>query len=259
MKTISIGRGDDCKIVLNDAKVSRHHAILKLYPSGKIEIVDISQNGTWVNGRKIPSNVPYKIKRNDGVIFANAERLNWSLVPKQTPVLKYVAIVLGTIIALLFLIILCVKLFGNTETIGDMGEGGGGGGSSTAKNKEEKAEKKEKSIYDFFAPTPKHSGKKPKSQAKPSEKNNDAAANKAEKAEEKAPEAAKEQAAEPKKEQKQEQPKQTAEPKKEQQPAKQQPAEAKPKQEPAKESKPQTSGKSAQEESKSSASKKVVY
>ena len=50
MKTITIGRGPENMVTLDDPQTSRHHALLRCYPLGKIEIVDLSQNGTFVNG-----------------------------------------------------------------------------------------------------------------------------------------------------------------------------------------------------------------
>ena len=50
MNVYSIGRDPACNIVINDNTdvVSRRHAILNVYPSGKMTIVDQSHNGTYV-------------------------------------------------------------------------------------------------------------------------------------------------------------------------------------------------------------------
>ena len=50
MKVISIGRGEDCNIVLPENVISRRHAILKIHATGKMELIDMGQNGTFVNG-----------------------------------------------------------------------------------------------------------------------------------------------------------------------------------------------------------------
>ena len=81
MKTITIGRGPENTVTLDDPKISRHHALLRCYPFGKMEIVDLSQNGTFVNGMRIPSNKPYPLTRKDIVTFAHAEKLDWKQVP----------------------------------------------------------------------------------------------------------------------------------------------------------------------------------
>ena len=107
MKTITIGRGDRCNIVIDDNRVSRQHALLRIYPLGKMEIVDQSQNGTWVNGVRIKSGRPFPIKRKDVVNFAGASQLNWSMVPNPMKCVWYVVwaafAVLAVIIAALAL------------------------------------------------------------------------------------------------------------------------------------------------------------
>jgi pSer/pThr/pTyr-binding forkhead associated (FHA) protein len=51
--TIRVGRALDNDIVLSDASVSRHHAALEVL-SGSLRLRDLSsQNGTWVDGRRI--------------------------------------------------------------------------------------------------------------------------------------------------------------------------------------------------------------
>lgn len=83
MKVLTIGRDESCDIVINDSDsiISRKHALLKLYPTGKMEIVDLSTNGTFVNGNKISKNHPYVVKRKDVITFARTKQLDWSLVP----------------------------------------------------------------------------------------------------------------------------------------------------------------------------------
>lgn len=81
MKTITIGRSAECNITIEHELISRKHALLKLYPSGKIEIVDMGLNGTSVNGVKIQPNMPKRINRNDVVTFAGSKSLDWNLVP----------------------------------------------------------------------------------------------------------------------------------------------------------------------------------
>lgn len=51
-----IGRDDANNIVIPELNVSRHHAVIKVLPSGAVTITDFaSNNGTFVNGRKINS------------------------------------------------------------------------------------------------------------------------------------------------------------------------------------------------------------
>ena len=106
MKTVTIGRGEGCDIQIDHNKISRRHAILKVYTFGKMEIVDMGQNGTWVNGVKLRPGVPFPVKRKDVVNFAEVSQLNWSRVPNP---MKYVK--LGAFVsAFLLLIIVAVCL-----------------------------------------------------------------------------------------------------------------------------------------------------
>lgn len=94
MKVYSIGREGGCDIVINDPSdvISRRHAVLNVSPSGKMTIVDQSTNGTYVNGMRINSGVPYPVTRKDSISFAHVARLNWDLIPSSNQTLKYAAI-----------------------------------------------------------------------------------------------------------------------------------------------------------------------
>lgn len=102
MKTYSIGREDRCDIVINDSTdvISRRHALLTVDSTGKMTITDQSHNGTYVNGIRISTNVPFPITRKDNVSFAQIARLDWKLVPDPTTIYKYsIAGVLGVVIS----------------------------------------------------------------------------------------------------------------------------------------------------------------
>lgn len=81
MKIITIGRGDDCDIIIEDPMMSRRQAVMRLYPTGKIEIIDYSRNGTSVNGVKLVPEKLTRIKRGDAVTFAGTKSLDWKEVP----------------------------------------------------------------------------------------------------------------------------------------------------------------------------------
>lgn len=85
MKVLSIGRENGCDIVLKDSTdvISRRHAILNIYPSGKMTIIDQGHNGTYVNGIRINPNTPYPITRKDSISFAHVMPLDWNQVPNQ--------------------------------------------------------------------------------------------------------------------------------------------------------------------------------
>ena len=53
-KTIFLGRGTNCDIVLNHGTISKVHASITLTPNNDYQIKDLgSTNGTYINGRKI--------------------------------------------------------------------------------------------------------------------------------------------------------------------------------------------------------------
>ncbi len=109
MKTITIGRGDDCNIVINDYRISRKHALLKIHTFGKMEIVDLGKNGTCVNAVKLRPGVPFPVKRNDVVILANAAQLNWKSVPNPLKSISLWAGIIGFAVVLCFTILLSLK------------------------------------------------------------------------------------------------------------------------------------------------------
>lgn len=113
MKVLSIGRSESCDIVLNDSMVSRRHAMLRIHMTGKMEIVDMSQNGTFVNRIRIKPNTPFPVKRKDVVIFANTEQLNWKLVPNPWRVYGYILAGIAALIA----VIACIMLFAGKSKI----------------------------------------------------------------------------------------------------------------------------------------------
>lgn len=99
----SIGRSKDCDIVLNDYTnvVSRYHAVLKVDFWGNYSIIDISRNGTYVNGVRINPNVEVPISKKDSVTFARVCKLDWSRVPNTR---KYVFF--STYLSLAFIVLL---------------------------------------------------------------------------------------------------------------------------------------------------------
>jgi len=75
MQTLSIGRDATNHIVLNDSKVSRHHAQLTIMDDGMVMLKDLgSVNGSFVNGNKITETY---LKPGD-VVKCSGAFLNWS-------------------------------------------------------------------------------------------------------------------------------------------------------------------------------------
>ena len=95
MKVYSIGRDLACDIIIDDNTdvISRRHATLNVESSGKMTIVDLSHNGTYVNGIRINQNVPVPVTRNDTVSFAHVAQLDWNQIPNtQGAIIRYVLI-----------------------------------------------------------------------------------------------------------------------------------------------------------------------
>ena len=115
MKVITIGRDPSCNIVINDPKISRRHAIVRVSDFGKIEVVDLSTNGTSVNGNPLRKNVPYPVTRNNQVTFAGVSKLNWDDIPNPFKLYKWIAIGLFGLIALAIAVTAIVKAVGSDD------------------------------------------------------------------------------------------------------------------------------------------------
>lgn len=102
MKVYTIGRENTCDIVMSDNTdvISRKHAILNVYASGKMTITDQSQNGTYVNGMRITPNTAVPVTRKDNVSLAHVATLDWNRVPKQVTILQYIIIAVIAIIVI---------------------------------------------------------------------------------------------------------------------------------------------------------------
>lgn len=102
-KIITIGRGEEADIHIDDELVSRRHATIKFLPLGKMEIRDLSKNGTFVNGIRLAVNKPCPVTRKDVVSFARVRQLDWSEVPDPTKPYR-----IGAIVALVIIVVLVV-------------------------------------------------------------------------------------------------------------------------------------------------------
>lgn len=82
MKRITIGRGNDCDIVVPDESdnVSRHHLVITFSFLGKMTISDTSSNGTFINGNRMLKGTSLPVSRNDKVQLGNSWVLDWSTV-----------------------------------------------------------------------------------------------------------------------------------------------------------------------------------
>ncbi|MCM1028216.1 MAG: FHA domain-containing protein [Pseudoflavonifractor sp.] len=104
MKIITIGRDDNCNIVIEDAMISRRHAVVRLHPTGRIELIDHSQNGTSVNGVKVGNGKIVRIKRGDSVVFAGNKPLDWKDIPDPSKPLKIALWSIVTVVAAILLL-----------------------------------------------------------------------------------------------------------------------------------------------------------
>lgn len=109
MKTITIGRDASCTICINDERISRRHALIKIHNTGKMEIVDLSSNGTYVNGIKLAKNVPFPVTRKNSVVLAHARQLDWNDVPDPMRLVKIALLSILGLIVLTFIIVFSIK------------------------------------------------------------------------------------------------------------------------------------------------------
>ena len=100
MKILIIGRSENCHIQVDNAMVSRQHAVLKVYSLGKMIIRDQSKNGTAINGVPLVPGRDYPVKRTDVVTFAGTTQLDWAVVPDPLRSIKFFGIPLLVIIGI---------------------------------------------------------------------------------------------------------------------------------------------------------------
>lgn len=115
MKTITIGRDMNCDVYVDNRMISRRHAILRIHPTGKMELVDMSTNGTYVNGIRLSSNVPFPLKRKDIVSFAHVSQLDWKLIPNPFKWVRLGLIALAAI-AVAIAVVMIVRSCGNDDS-----------------------------------------------------------------------------------------------------------------------------------------------
>ena len=72
---VTIGRGEDCDIVLVERQVSRHHAEIRRAGSQYILEDMGSKNGTYVNGREVIG--PYFLQDGDEIQIALCIKLSF--------------------------------------------------------------------------------------------------------------------------------------------------------------------------------------
>lgn len=101
MKKIIIGRNNACDIIIADTSdlVSRKQAVLAVYFWGKMLLFDTSNNGTYVNGKRIENGKAVKVTKKDHVNFAKVADLDWNEVKDPYRKLKNQCLVGATVLA----------------------------------------------------------------------------------------------------------------------------------------------------------------
>ena len=111
MIIITIGRGPENKMIIDEPEISRLHAMVRIDSLGKLWIIDKSTNGTYINGVRIASNVPVPVSRKDDVSFAKVRHLDWTNIPDPSRKIKIGALAALAVIALVVLASIIVPLF----------------------------------------------------------------------------------------------------------------------------------------------------
>lgn len=76
-----VGRDEACELTLDDARLSRRHAVLEPEPDGSVKLRDLgSSNGTYVNGKRVESTV---LKGNEQIQLGNTVLVSSCEEPAQ--------------------------------------------------------------------------------------------------------------------------------------------------------------------------------
>lgn len=82
MKRITVGRGNDCDIVIDDNtdKVSRHHLVISVDFMGRMTVSDTSSNGTFLNGNRMLKGTSMPVTRKDTIRLGDVWEFDWNTV-----------------------------------------------------------------------------------------------------------------------------------------------------------------------------------
>lgn len=102
-KRITIGRGDDCDIVIPDDSdnVSRHHMVITFGFTGKMKISDTSSNGTFINDNRMLKGSSVPVTRSDKIRLGAKWTLDWTLVHDPFATARRVAAALAAVLLVL--------------------------------------------------------------------------------------------------------------------------------------------------------------
>lgn len=123
MKTLyTIGRESNSDIILWNEESSRCHAQIRIDQKGKLWLMDMSTNGTYLNGMRISPNYEVEVSRKDEILFAGVELLDWNQIPKQKNKLLWIILPISIVVLIAIAVVLCCVLIpkGNTEFEGEV-------------------------------------------------------------------------------------------------------------------------------------------
>lgn len=82
MKRITVGRGNDCDIVILDDtdNVSRHHLVITFNLLGKMKVSDTSSNGTFINGNRMLKGASIPVSTQDKIRLGRSIELDWNQI-----------------------------------------------------------------------------------------------------------------------------------------------------------------------------------
>ena len=123
MKTLyTIGRESNSDIILWNEESSRCHAQIRIDQKGKLWLMDMSTNSTYLNGMRISPNYEVEVSRKDEILFAGVELLDWNQIPKQKNKLLWIILPISIVVLIAIAVVLCCVLIpkGNTESEGEV-------------------------------------------------------------------------------------------------------------------------------------------
>lgn len=107
MKRLTVGRSNDCDIVIIDEtdNVSRHHLVITFDFFGNMKVSDTSSNGTMINDIRMLKGASIPVTTKDRIRLGKACDLDWSLVKDPYKGLRMLILCLLVALILLGIVI----------------------------------------------------------------------------------------------------------------------------------------------------------
>lgn len=107
MKRLTIGRSNDCDVVIIDEtdNISRKHLVISFNFFGKMSVSDTSSNGTFINGTRMLKGATIPVTTNDTIRLGNKIDLDWSLIKDPYKTVRIVSLIA---LVMVLAIILCL-------------------------------------------------------------------------------------------------------------------------------------------------------